>query len=202
MKRTLMVFSMALLLAACGGEDDTTAGGGGGGAGGGGGDQLADGGDGGGAGGGGGDPTGCTWSTTGAVVASGDCSFSAAYSSDDDAVAFNLVTSGGLTFGAELVGQTELTAGTYTLDDASAVGGAFNQGTTATWIACSADTDCTDGDGDPISGGQGAFTLTITDPGPSSVGVLWTDAHGTLTATLPADPGTPASGTITATAEF
>jgi hypothetical protein len=204
MKQCFLLVPMMLLLVACGGDDDdtTASGGGGGGAGGGGGGQLADGGNGGGVGGGGGDSTtGCTWSTTGAVAASGECTFSAAYSSDEDEVGFSFVDNGGvLSFGGALVGKRELTTGTYTLADAPTAGGAFNQGTAALWDACNDDMR-TDGNGDAIPN-QGTFTLTISDPGPSTAGLLWQAAHGTLTATLPADPNTPASGVITATAEF
>ena len=44
---------------------------------------------------------------------------------------------------------------------------------------------------------QGSFTLTITNPGPVLGGVLWQQPQGTLQVILPAQPGGPASGTVT-----
>ena len=52
---------------------------------------------------------------------------------------------------------------------------------------------------------QGTFSLAISDPGTAitaNQASVWTDPHGSLNATLPADTGSTATGTVTAHATF
>ena len=146
-------------------------------------------------------PTQCTWTATGAMAANGTCTFTVAYGASKNELGFSMTgMPDQVNFGGAVAGKTTLTAGTYTLADMPQAGGTFIPAPTTPWAMCNND-NCSDGMGNPTPN-QGTFTLSISDPGPVTAGVLWQKAHGTLTMTLPADPNTSASGTVTLTAVF
>lgn len=100
-------------------------------------------------------------------------------------------------FGAVIMGQTQVTDGTYTL--ANTVAGAGSEYVllpNSAWMMCTTSQNCSAAGGGSTPP-QGSFTLTITSPGPVVGGVLWQQPQGTLQVILPAQPGGPASGTVT-----
>ncbi len=154
----------------------------------------------GGTGTGGGGATACTYTVSGAQTGSGTCTATAALTSDSNGVGF--VVSGGqdFEFGATLSGQTALTQGPYTDGDAApGFGAEYLVGLTGAYMLCSTSDNCSDAQGDPVPA-QGTFSLTVTSPGPVQTaggGTLWSAPQGTLTVTMPAQPGGAETGTVT-----
>ena len=151
------------------------------------------------AGGGGG---GCTFTLSGSDSTTGTCTAAAGYdpsSGTNPGLAISIASSSAVfNFGGQLSASNNFGAGA-----------SYNQGTvvnaagetlngTAAWQVVIHD----------VSGmpDQGSFTLQISDSGPVVTGnngaMVWTSPHGTLTATMPADSGSTATGTVTAQATF
>ena len=147
-----------------------------------------------------GSASGCTYTITGASTGSGTCTVGATYDSGMGGIDFGVRSGSVFNFGATIAGAMTLTAGTYTLTEAPGAGAFYLPSAMSEWAMCN-NGACTDGQTNPIPN-QGTFTLTVTDPGPLQSGVLWGAPHGTVQITMPADPGTSASGTVMATATF
>jgi len=202
MRRFVVIAVCAL--AACSGNAGNSDGGGGGGGGGsggsgggGGGTQLdgGGGGTGGGSGGGsGGGAAGCHWVASGDSSGSGGCMVQAGYSSSKNAVVFTIDDGNTLAFAADLLNHTTLANGTYTLADAPTAGSSYVVNTTSAWAMCN-NNGCTDGAGNTIPN-YGTFTLTVTDPGPATAGILWRQPHGSVELHLPSVPHTTSSGNV------
>lgn len=146
---------------------------------------------------------GCVVNVSGATTYSEACSVSATYSSADNGVDFLVTTpSHAFFFGGTIVGKTTFTAGTYTLSDAPEAGALYipTGAPTSEWAMCN-NNACSDGLGNDVPN-QGTFTMTITDAGPLTGGLLWQAPQGSATVTLPADPNTGATGVATATVTF
>jgi len=155
----------------------------------------------GGSGGGGDGSMGCSYTVSGAQTAMGGCAATVNVISGSSGVNFLLNDNSGLEFDAVLAGQTMLTAGTYTDSNvAPGYGAEFVPSPGVSYLLCSpGGPKCNDTHGNPIPP-QGSFTLIVTDPGPSSSApgaTQWTAPQGTLTLTLPAQPNSAATGTVT-----
>jgi hypothetical protein len=143
--------------------------------------------------------TACTYTVSGAQAGTGTCTVMAALTADSNGVA--LVISGGQSFefAATLSGETTLTRGTYTNADAApGFGAEYLVGVTGAYVLCSTSDNCSDAQGDAVPA-QGSFSLAVTDPGPAqTVGsaTLWATPQGTLTVTMPAQPGGAETGTV------
>ncbi|HEY2745934.1 MAG TPA: hypothetical protein VGL86_14965 [Polyangia bacterium] len=168
--------------------------GGGGGGGGGGGSSAIDM-----AGGGSG---GCTVTLSGSVSGTGTCLVTAAYdpTSSTPGVAFeiNANTSPAFTFGGLLSSSNNFVDGvSYTQANVVNAAGAITMGTAAWQVVIHNVNGMPD---------QGTFALDISSAGaPVSNGsgaMDWLSSHGTLNATMPADTGSTATGTVTAQASF
>jgi hypothetical protein len=153
----------------------------------------------GGTGTGGGGATACTYTVSGAQTGTGTCTVMAALTSDSNGVAVVVSGGQGFEFAATLSGETALTEGTYTdADAAPGFGAEYLVGVTGAYVLCSTSDNCSDAQGDP-SPAQGTFSLTVTSPGPTQTaggGTLWSAPQGTLTVTMPAQPGGAETGTV------
>jgi hypothetical protein len=192
--RFVLVLALACSGLGCGGSGGGGGGGSGGTGGGSGTMDMAGGGGGGGTGG------GCTFTLSGANSATGSCTVNAGYdppsnSNPGTAIAFN--TGGSVfAFGSQLSTGNDFTAGkTYDQGNVVNAAGESLSGTSA-WQVIKNNVN-----GMPD---QGSFTLTLSSTGPvvtaSNGAMVWSMPHGTLNATMPADPG--ATGTVTAQVTF
>lgn len=142
--------------------------------------------------------TPCTFTVSGAQTGSGSCAITAAYDSQKGGLGFTITDSDTFTFGATLSGQMTLTAGTYTLADAVPGAGAeYLASPTLVYDMCTTSQNCITPSGGSGGTPQGSFTLTVTSPGPVTAGVLWSSPAGTLVLTLPAEPTSGSTGTVT-----
>ncbi len=139
------------------------------------------------------------YAISGATTGSGSCMVNAAYESSLNAVGVG-ISDGTFSFNAALQARTMLTAGTYTLTDAPEAGATYLTNTTDEWGMCN-NGSCADGAGNAIAN-FGTFTMTITDPGPATAGVLWMAPHGSIQITMPSVPNTTSTGTVTANVTF
>ena len=142
----------------------------------------------------------CTFTVSGAQSGTGTCMVNAAHDAAKGGIAFTVTDSTSaftFTFGAVIMGQTQVMDGTYTLANAVAGAGAeYVLLPSSAWMMCTTSQNC-HAAGGGMTPPQGSFTLTITNPGPVVAGVLWQQPQGTLKVILPAQPGGPASGTVT-----
>jgi hypothetical protein len=142
----------------------------------------------------------CTYTLSGANSATGTCTVTAGYdppSSSTPGTAIAINTGGSVfAFGSQLSAGNDFTAGSsYNEGNVVNAAGESLSGTSAWQVIIN------DANGDP---NQGSFTLNISSTGPVVTGnngaMVWQSPHGTLNATMPADPG--ASGTVTAQVTF
>jgi len=189
---------LALVLAlACGGLGC----GGGGGGGGNGTMDMAMGG--GGAGGGGGGSGGCAFTLSGSYAASGTCTVTAVYnaSSPSSPPGLGIEIAAGSTefnFSSKLSSTNNFTDGqSYNQGNVVTAGAETLNGTAAWQIVIHNVNGMPD---------QGSFALTISSTGSAITAtdgsMEWMSPHGTLAATMPADSGSTATGTVTAQVTF
>ena len=190
-----VVLALALV---CGGLGCGGGGGGGGGGagGGGGGGSAMD------MAGGGGGSGGCTFTLSGSYSATGSCTVTAAYDpSSGTNPGLGIAINSGSTvfnFASQLSATNNFMAGaSYNQGNVVNAAGETAMGTEAWQVVIHNVNGMPD---------QGSFSLAISSTGPgvtgTNGGMGWTSPHGTLNATMPADAGSTATGTVTAQVTF
>jgi hypothetical protein len=154
-------------------------------------------------GGGGGGGGGCTFTLSGSYSTSGTCTVTAAYNasspSSPPGLGIEIASSSTVfNFSSKLSSTNNFAAGaSYTQGNVVTAGAETLNGTAAWQIVIHNVNGMPD---------QGSFTLSISSPGPAITAtdgsMEWMTPHGTLSATMPADSGSGATGTVDAQVTF
>ncbi|HVV53274.1 MAG TPA: hypothetical protein VHO06_26685 [Polyangia bacterium] len=126
------------------------------------------------------------------------------YVPGDTGVHFEVTDGSTFDFDTGVPGIPILSTGTFDTTSAPGSGAVYLVNNVPGYVLCAANA-CADAQGNGPIPAQGSCMLTISSAGPSasaSGDTTWPTPHGTLTVTMPAEPGGAESGTIVVDATF